>query len=115
MNVIFTICAKNYLAQAKTLGYSVKKHSPTTDFYILLSDEIGDVSIYCDDFEVIESKSLKNIPNFSTLAFKYNVIEFSTSVKPFFFDWLLNEKRYEKILYLDPDMVVYNSLDFLFE
>jgi lipopolysaccharide biosynthesis glycosyltransferase len=111
---VFTICAKNYLAHAKTLGYSLRKQDPTCDFYIVLSDSIGDIDIKCGDFTVIESRSL-GIPNFEDLAFKYNVIEFSTAVKPFFIDILFKERGYDKVLYIDPDMVVYSPLDFLFD
>lgn len=113
-NVIFTICAKNYLAHAKTLGHSIRKFHPECDFIILLSDEIGSTDIKCHDFNVIESKDLQ-IEGFQDMAFKYNVIEFSTSIKPFFIDMLINDYGYEKILYLDPDMVVYSSMDFLFD
>lgn len=114
-NAIFTICAKNYLAQAKTLGFSLRKFAPEIDFYIILSDEIGTDTIDYAGFEIIEAKTLHNIPFFYELAFKYDVIEFSTAVKPFFLDLLINEKGYTKVLYIDPDMVVYSSLDFLFE
>ncbi|WP_316809619.1 hypothetical protein [Pedobacter agri] len=114
-NAIFTICAKNYLAQAKTLGYSVKKHCPDVDFFILLSDEIDGINIKCEDFNVIESKNLPNIHSFYEMAFKYDVIEFSTSIKPYFLDILVNERGYQNVLYIDPDMVVYNSLNFLFD
>lgn len=112
MNAIFTICAKNYLAHAKTLGYSVKKYAPDTDFFIILSDEIGSDNIYCDDFNVIESNSL-GIESFYEMAFKYNVVEFSTAVKPYYIDILLSDKGYEKVLYLDPDTVLYDSPEYL--
>ena len=115
MNAIFTICAKNYLAQAKTLGYSIKKYCADVDFFILLSDEIGNDDIKCSAFNVIEGKNLNNIEGYYDMAFKYDVIEFSTSIKPYYLDILLNEKGYDKVLYIDPDMVVYNSLDTLFD
>jgi len=109
---IFTICAKNYLAQAKVLGYSVKKFCPDCDFYIVLSDEIDGCDLSCEDFTVIEAKDI-GIEGYEDMAFKYDVIEFSTAVKPFFIKKLFND--YEKVLYLDPDMVVYSSLQFLFD
>ena len=113
-NAIFTICAKNYLAHAKTLGYSLKEQQPDCDFFILLSDEINGVDLKTPDFNIIEAKSL-GIPDFEDMAFKYNVIEFSTAIKPYFIDILFKDKGYEKVLYIDPDMVVYSQLDFLFD
>ncbi|SDD95915.1 hypothetical protein SAMN05216464_103162 [Mucilaginibacter pineti] len=109
---IFTICAKNYLAQAKVLGYSVKKFCPDCDFDIVLSDEIDGQDLMCNDFNVIEAKKL-GIENYYDMAFKYDVIEFSTAVKPFYLEQLL--EKYDQVLYLDPDMVVYDSLEFLFD
>ncbi|WP_158989242.1 hypothetical protein [Mucilaginibacter sp. L196] len=110
-NAIFTICAKNYLAHAKTLGDTIKQFHPECDFTILLSDEIDGEDIKCD-YKIIESKNI-GIVEFEKMSFQYDVIEFSTSVKPFFIKKLFNE-GFEKVLYIDPDMVVYSSLDFLF-
>ena len=45
---IFTICSKNYLAQALTLKESIKKHEPSVDFYIFLAD------LPCDDIKNID-------------------------------------------------------------
>lgn len=111
-NVIFTICAKNYLAQARVLGYSVKKNHPNCDFYIVLSDEIDNENLNCDDFKIIEAKEI-GIDNYYDLAFKYDVIEFSTAIKPYFIKYLF--EFYTNVIYLDPDMVVFNSLQFLFD
>ncbi|MFT3737375.1 MAG: hypothetical protein QM786_01320 [Breznakibacter sp.] len=109
-NAIFTICAKNYLAQALTLKGSVQKHNPDTDFFIFLADEntnqFGDLNV----IELNESW----IPNWKSMAFKYNVIEFSTSIKPFCFDKLF-KNGYEKVIYLDPDVYVTDNLYFIFE
>ncbi|WP_295654516.1 hypothetical protein [uncultured Mucilaginibacter sp.] len=114
MNAICTICAKNYLPHAITLGDSVKKFHPEIDFYILLSDEIEGHTINTNGHILVEAKDI-NVPDYYQLAYKYDVIEFSTSVKPYFLDYLFINKQYDKILYLDPDMVVYNSLNYLFE
>jgi hypothetical protein len=109
---IFTICAKNYMAHAKTLGDSVKKIHPECDFFILLSDELEGNDLNCD-YQIIESKDI-GIAGFEKMAFQYDVIEFSTSVKPFFIKNLFNQ-GYNKVLYIDPDMVIYSSLDFIFD
>lgn len=102
---VFTICAKNYLAQATTLRESALKHNPDTDFYLFLSDmkdtdEIPDYVLALDDTW---------IPSWRKMAFKYNVIEFSTSIKPFCIAKLFNE-GYDKVIYLDPDIYVTRSL-----
>lgn len=106
-DVIFTICAKNYLAQALSLRESTLKYNDV-DFYIFLSDKndeegLPEVILLDDEW----------IPNWQQMAFKYNVIEFSTSIKPFCFQKLFKD-GYKKVIYLDPDIYVYNSLDVVF-
>jgi lipopolysaccharide biosynthesis glycosyltransferase len=105
--VIFTICAKNYLAQALSLKESTLRHNDI-DFYIFLSDDV-------DSEELPDVVRLDDawIPNWRNMAFKYDVIEFSTSIKPFCFQKLFKD-GYKKVIYLDPDIYVYNSLDVVF-
>ena len=107
-DVIFTICAKNYLAQALSLRESTLKYNDV-DFYIFLSDKndeegLPEVILLDDEW----------IPNWQQMAFKYNVIEFSTSIKPFCFQKLFKD-GYKKVIYLDPDIYVLNNLDYVFE
>ena len=109
-NCIFTICSKNYLAQALTLKESAKKHETDTDFFIFLAD------LGSEDIKEIEYEPLDEswIPSWKEMAFKYNVIEFNTSIKPFCFKKLFNQ-GYEKVTYLDPDMFVTDKLDYLWD
>lgn len=107
--VIFTVCARNYLAQALTLKQSVRKANPETDFLIFIADYHTETGLeegvmFLDD---------SWIPNWKDMAFKYNVIEFSTSIKPFCINYLF--QKYEKVMYLDPDIYVVQSLNPIFE
>lgn len=104
-NCAFTICAKNYLAQAFSLKESFLKYNNNFEFYIFLSDLKGSNLVPDDVFELDE----KWIPDWKVMAFKYNVIEFSTSIKPFCFNKLFIA-GYDKIVYLDPDIYVTSSL-----
>lgn len=115
MNAVCTIAAKNYLPQAYTLGDSLKKNCPDLDFYILLSDE-GDASFdpATAKYTVIEARNL-GIPGFKEMAFKYDVVEFCTSVKPFLIEYFFNNYGYDKIVYLDPDMYVYGPMTEVFD
>ncbi|MCA6069130.1 glycosyltransferase [Chryseobacterium sp. RG1] len=106
---IFTICAKNYLAQALTLRDSILKYNPEIDFYLFLADEkTDDIS----DVNVVELDD-SWIHDWKRMAFKYNVIEFATSIKPFCFNKLFQE-GYDKVLYLDPDIFVTDSLESIY-
>lgn len=114
MKVIFTIVAKNYLSLALTLADSIKKQDPTQLFYILLADHPdGLPAQYFDNHKIFLSKEI-NIPKYEELAFKYNVTEFCTAIKPFFIDFLI-QKGAEKIIYLDPDIYVYQKPEIIFQ
>lgn len=110
MKAIFTICAKNYLAQALTLRTSAKQYHPDVVFYIFLADEIT------DDVKDLGLEALDNswINHWKDMAFKYNVIEFSTAIKPFCFNKLFKQ-GYGKVIYLDPDIYVTDRLDYIFD
>lgn len=111
-NVIFTICAKNYLAQAYVLAESIKKFEPETDFFIVVSD-FDDEVVLVNDYVHLSPKILNTI-NLEDLAFKYNVIEFSTSIKPFFIEhFFIN--GYQNVIYLDPDMCIYDGLKSIYD
>lgn len=104
-NCVFTICSKNYLAQALTLRQSFLEHNPCADFYLFLADGSNEEVDKLDIVKLDESW----IPKWKEMAFKYDVIEFNTSIKPFCFNKLFNE-GYEKVIYLDPDIYVVDSL-----
>jgi hypothetical protein len=111
MNAVFTIAAKNYLPHAFTLGTSIKKHDPDVSFHIFLADEPDELQKeLLKDFDIILTKDI-GIPKFTEMAFKYNVIEFCTSVKPFCFEYLFNIYNYNKIIYIDPDIYLYERMD----
>jgi hypothetical protein len=110
-NVIFTICAKNYLAQAYTLGQSIKDNEPDTDFFIIVSDFVDNIELD-NSFTHLSPNILSDI-DIADLSFKYNVIEFSTAIKPYFISYFFN-KNYDKVVYLDPDMYIYNNLNVIY-
>jgi len=114
-NVVFTIVAKNFLPFARTLGDSILKlHKNDIDYFIFLVDETEGL-INCDNerYNIIETRSL-GIEGFLNMAFRYDVIEFSTSLKPFIIARLFKQ-GYDKVIYLDPDISVYNSLSTVFD
>lgn len=106
--IVFTICAKNYLAQALSLKESLLRNNKDVDFMIFLADLADAPKI--PEVVTLESGWLKN---WKQMAFKYDVVEFSTSIKPFAIDYLL-DKGYENVVYLDPDTYVFGSLDYVF-
>ncbi|RTL60621.1 MAG: hypothetical protein EKK37_00235 [Sphingobacteriales bacterium] len=117
MNAIFTIVAKNYTGLAQVLESSVRKHSEA-DFFIVVGDEWDGVEELKQTLpsNVITAKEILNIPatEWDKMAFKYNLVEFCTSIKAASFQYLFT-KGYNKILYFDPDIYVFNSLQIVFD
>lgn len=107
---VFTIISKNYLAFARTLLSSVRVHHPEWDQFVLLVDEVdGDFDPKTEPFEIKYLTEL-NLPDFKKFVFRYSILELNTAVKPWMFSWLFNNKEYDKVVYLDPDIYVYDRL-----
>lgn len=109
-DAVFTIVTKSYYARALALGESVLKFNENKEFWILFSDrKQNDFKFINPKFNHIWVEDI-NISNLYELAFKYGITEFATSIKPFFFKYLF-QKKYQKVLYLDPDTMVFDSLN----
>jgi hypothetical protein len=62
---------------------------------------------HLEPFEVIPMEHL-NLPQLGEMVKKYNVVELSTAVKPFYIDFLYaREQKVDVVIYLDPDILVY--------
>lgn len=112
-NCVFTICAKNYIGLAKILESSIKEHTPDVSFYIFIADEMTEGVSFPDN--VIEAKQvLRGIigeDKWDEMAFKYNLIEFCTAIKPFCFKYFFEYLNVKKAIYFDPDILTFSSLD----
>jgi hypothetical protein len=105
-----TIASFNYLPYARTLCESFLRFHPDQKFYVLLVDRLPsgfDVSL--EKFETILAENL-NIPDFNAVAFKYDILELNTNVKPTFLKLLL-EKGVQQLIYFDPDILICSALD----
>lgn len=117
-NCIFTICAKNYIGLALVLEKSIKQHNQGYSFYIFVADELPPDDRASLPNNVIEARMALNdlIPSelLEEMAFKYNLTEFCTSIKPFCFQYLFNDLKQDKAIYLDPDILTFSSFEPLF-
>lgn len=109
-----TIIAKNYLAYARALAESFRTHHPDAAFYVLVVDDIeGLFDPAGEPFHVLTARQLR-LPDFERMAFKYDIVEFSTAIKPFLLTWLLVDRGVTELLYIDPDILVLRALEPLF-
>lgn len=112
---VFTIASKNYLSQVRTLLASVRQHHPEVQTYLVLCDRVdGYFRPEQESFRTILAEHL-GIERFADVAFKYNCLELNTAVKPFAIDKFFQEYGFDRVIYLDPDIVVYRRLEELFE
>ncbi|MEW6721319.1 MAG: glycosyl transferase [Thermodesulfobacteriota bacterium] len=111
---ICTIIAKNYLAFARTLCDSFLEHHPAGTCHVLVIDDpAGRFDPGRERFRIVSLRDL-GIEGLPELCFKYNVTELSTAVKPFFIEHLFRTGAADRVLYLDPDILVTNPLDGLY-
>lgn len=115
-NCAFTIVAKNYIGLAKVLRESIKQVSPEIDFYIFVADERSESFNDNDESDLVwgyESLFIER-DAWINMAFKYNLTEFCTAIKPFCFRYLFDNLNYKKAIYFDPDIYVFSDLSFFF-
>ena len=104
-----TICALNYLPKAVATRESFLAAHDGADFYIVIVDRRDEEAIApFSRCAAIWAEDL-GVENFEQYAFMYDIIELSTNIKPAVLSRLLGD--YEKVLYLDPDIVVYRELE----
>ena len=109
-----TVVSLNYLPYARTLCDSFLHFHPDCKFYVLLVDRLpADFERLSERFEIVTVEEL-DITNFPSVAFKYDILELNTNVKPTFLKALF-ARGIEQLVYLDPDIFVYRALDSVFE
>ena len=109
---ICTIVARNYLPAARVLTSSFLAHNPGGQVSVLVTDDVhGVVDADQEPFEVINPEDLFADPTeLHRMAAIYEITEFATSLKPWLLEHLL-DRGAESVLYLDPDIGVYDRLD----
>ena len=114
MTIFFTLCSKNYLAQAITLQHSFKNVHPEIDFILGIVDCLSDEEKkLLDGYFFLEMDQL-GVEAFESMKSKYNIVELNTAVKPFYIEYFF-KNGYEKVVYLDPDIYVYHAMDVVLE
>lgn len=105
-----TIVSPNYLAYARVLGDSLALHAPDADFRVLI--------VARPDSEVLAAVQAANLkatyagdlglPDFEQLAYKFDIVEFNTALKPTFLRSLFG-LGFDNVVYLDPDISLYSA------
>ena len=107
---VFTVCNLGYLNKALVLAESVHRtNNLQTNIFVF--DKKTEVNVNKDHVKLrwIEDYAPKD---FLHLAFMYNVIELTTALKPFLAS--IMAKEYSRVLFFDPDVMVFEKLDVVF-
>ena len=113
--VIFTIVTKNYIGLAYVLRDSIRRHTPDVDFRVVVADEVSGYDVQSDG-DILIAKDVLSYSGqeWTEMAFKYNLTEFCTAIKPAAFQYLFG-LGYDEVMYFDPDIYTFSSLLPLFE
>lgn len=109
----FTSVTSNYIPKARVLAKSVKRHCPDSVFHLVLCDNLPETfQIEQEPFDQvlhIEDLSLP-VENVEQWIFTHTVVELCTAVKGQAFVKIFESTDAQKVVYLDPDIVVFDDL-----
>ena len=116
MAAVYTSITLNYLAKARVLAHGVKRHNPGTCFYLVLvepappwlAEGIASGTEPFDRLVTIDDLPIADKPAW---LFGLDVVEACTGVKGAAMKLLQDKFGEDRIIYLDPDIAVFGSLE----
>ncbi|MDO6413670.1 glycosyltransferase [Sphingomonas sp. BIUV-7] len=111
---IFTISSNNYMPYTRTLIESSVAHHPDADHFLCLADEEVTLTGFYPDACTIVPVAKVGITELQGFAFRYDIMEFNTAVKPYMFLHLF-AAGYDSVIYFDPDIKIYSPLTSVFD
>lgn len=113
--IYYTSATSCFIPKARVLGKSLKKYNPAAKFYLVLSDKLPDgFDLAQEPFDgVLFSDEIVLDSDMSVPFWFYlhDVTELCTAVKGWAALELLERTGEDKIVYLDPDIAVFRSLE----
>lgn len=109
---IFTSAAVNYLPKVRMLCRSIRRFHPEARIHLALADERPEwLKPEGEPFDSILEMRELGIAHWRPWSFMHNIVELSTAIKPFALRRLLEQPDCGKVLYFDPDMVLFSRVD----
>lgn len=105
----------NYFAKARVLCKTLKKYNPKAKFALVISDDIPSfIDFEKEPFDyLLETKKSDKIGNKKIFFFKHTITELCTAVKPLMALEIMRLYNADKVIYLDPDIAVFDDLSIL--
>lgn len=111
---IFTSITSNYIPKARVLACSVKKHVPGAVFHLLLCDTPPEgFNLDREDFDNLILLDDLEIANRQAWIYQHNVVELCTAVKGLGFQEIFRRFDADKVLFFDPDMVLFSGIELI--
>lgn len=113
---VFTSAALNYIPKVRLLFKSLRRLHPEIELHLALSDVLPDeTDLSNEPFDEVHPLAALDIPDVQGWTFCHNIVELSTAIKPFVLQKLLKREDVGRVLYFDPDMVLFSRVDDLLE
>jgi glycosyltransferase involved in cell wall biosynthesis len=80
---------------------------------LVIDDSEGYIDADKEPFELVKLEDLP-LANRIELCFKYSVLELATAVKPLLLQYILDQPGITRVIYLDPDILVFKPLSPLY-
>lgn len=108
----FTSITTSYLPKARVLAETLKKTNPDAVMHLVVSDDLPiEFDITKEDFDYVwYAEDFIKTENNNKWFFLHSVVELCTAVKGAAALHILKETKAEKLVYLDPDIGVFNDL-----
>lgn len=112
--LVYSSITKSYLPKARVLAKSLKRFHPDWTFVLLYSDDLpAGFALDQEPFDEILTVDQLGLTNWKAWAFGHAVVELCTAVKGPAAELLAQRPGVNKIMYLDPDIKIFNSLAML--
>jgi hypothetical protein len=108
---IFTICSNNYAPRARVLMAFARRHHPDADLFLCVADRNAAPNLAEDTGVRLITMDDLPIPEPPEFAFRYDILELNTAVKPYVLLHLLQAHGYDRVLYFDADIEIFAPLN----
>ena len=113
---VCTVITKSYLAHARALANSLFEHNAGVTLYVLLADSVdGYFDPSNEPFELICLDSLADQDTVQAMSFYYTAFELCCALRGLLHEYMYEVVKAEKWLFLDSDIMVFSSLDCIFQ
>ena len=114
--IAYTSAAVNYLPKVRKLCASLRKWHPEFEIVLALADERDrSIDFAAEPIDRVIALDDLDIPDRRRWTYFHTIVELATAIKPFVLMQLLDDPEVDRVLYFDPDIVLFSRLDDLLE